>query len=267
MITKVGYSPRIQARPSQVAFTSRYSSMCSNMFFDNKVVDSHISTMSGNIEAFDSTLKRGASTLSGNIDVESCKVKDALEATSGNITLNDTKVNGDVKVTSGNIRVLNCSSVSGDVSTTTGGIKIEDSTVKGEISVINGKIALKNSNVEGKLISTPDDLILKGKNTIEDLILTVRNKINIYMNNFGSNMIINNNRPTRIIINGVDVTSKFAEVAEETAPSKPVKFTLPSGTTITNSVKFDSKVPGTLLLEKGAKLLGKVINGTVKYLK
>lgn len=267
MITKVGYSPRIQARPSQVAFTSRYSSMCSNMFFDNKVVDSHISTMCGNIEAIDSTLKRGASTLSGNIDVESCKVNDDLDVKSGNITLYHTKVKGDVKSASGNVRVLNDSAVSGDVTVTSGNIKIENSTIKGQVSSSSGKITLRDSEITGKIFTDPENLILNGKNTIEDLILTVRNKINIYMNNFGSNMIINNNRSTRIIINGVDVTSKFAEVAEETAPSKPVKFTLPSGTTITNSVKFDSKVPGTLLLEKGATLLGKVINGTVKYLK
>lgn len=267
MITKVGYSPRIQARPSQVAFTSRYSSMCSNMFFDNKVVDSHISTMSGNIEAFNSTLKRGASTLSGNIDVESCKVNDDLDVKSGNITLHDTKVKGDVKSASGNVRVLDDSTVSGDVSVKSGNVKIENSKVKGQVSTISGNIALKNANIEGKLLSDPENLILKGKNTIEDLILTACNKINICMN-FGSNMIINNNSTTRIIINGVDVTSRLMDVAEEAAPpAKPVKFTLPSGTTITNSMKFDSKVPGTLLIEKGAKLLGKVINGTVKYLK
>lgn len=265
MITKIGYSPRIQARPSQVAFTSRYSSMCSNMFFDNKVVDSHISTMSGNIEAFNSTLKRGASTLSGNIDIESCKVNDDLDVKSGNLTLHDTKVKGDVKSASGNIRVLDDSTVSGDVSVKSGNVKIENSKVKGQVSTTSGNIALRNANIEGKLFSDPENLILKGKNTIEDLILAVSNKINMIMN-FGD-MLIHGNRSTRIIINGVDVTSRFMKVAEDAAPEQPIKFTLPSGTTVTNSVKFDSKVPGTLFLEKGAKLLGKVINGTVKYLK
>ena len=268
MITKIGYTPRIQARPAnQVAFTSNnYYSRYSDMNFNNQVVDSHIQTMSGNIEASDSTLKQGASALSGNIEIERCKVKDDLKVTSGDIRLYNTKVNGNVKATSGSIRVLDDSTVSGNVCVTSGDVRIENSKVKGKVSTTSGDITLRDANIEGKLLSDPDNLRLKGKNIIEDLILAAHEKINICMN-FG-NTLIHDNRSTRIIINGVDVTSKFMAIAEESAPpAQPIKFTLPSGTTITNSVTFDSKVPGTLLLEKGAKLLGKVINGTVKHLK
>ncbi len=269
MISKIGYTPRVQTRPQpsrQVSFTSRYNSTFSDMNFNKEIVNSHISSMSGDIDATNSILNQGASTMSGDIDISNCKVTDDLDAMSGNISVYQSKIKGNVKSISGDVHISDKSSVSGNVSTTSGDVRIEKSNVKGKISTTTGKIMLRDADITGNIITKPEKLILKGKNSIRDLILNAQNQETITMNT--GNCVIHIGHIDQIITDdGVVINYPMTKIAKNTMPAKPIKFTLPAGNTITNSVEFKSKVPGLLFLEKGAKLLGEVINGTVKYLK
>ncbi len=270
MISKIGYKPTIHTKPHQtshqISFTSRYENMSSDIYVNNKNIDSHISTMSGDIDITNSILKQGASTMSGDIDVSNCKVKNGLDAISGDISVYESNINGDVKAVSGDIRISDNSSVYGNISTTTGNVRIEKSNVKGDISTTTGKIMLKDSVIAGKITTESENLLLKGKNTIKDLILNAQNKSGLTIHT--GNCILHIGSVGQIITeNGAVINYSFKEAAKNSEPAKPIKFTLPAGNKITNNVEFISKVPGVLYLEKGAKLLGKVINGTVKYLK
>lgn len=270
MITKIGYKPIIQTKPHQpsrqISFTSRYESMSSDIDINNKNIDSHISSMSGDIYATDSILKQGASTMSGDVDISNCKVNKGLDAMSGDISVYESTINGDVKTASGDVRISDKSSISGNISTKTGNIRIEKSNVKGDISATTGKIMLKDTDIAGKITTEAEKLLLKGKNSIKDLILNAQNKSGLTIHT--GNSILHIGSVGQIITgNGVVINYPFKEATKNSEPAKPIKFTLPAGTKITNNVEFISKVPGVLFLEKGAKVLGKVINGTVKYLK
>lgn len=257
MINKVGFTPVNYSVKNNraVSFTGTYNTLCEDIDIDGENIKSQVKSISGDINAEDAILNKGASTVSGDIFVSSSRVK------------------GDLTTTSGDIKVTENSIVSGNLTTTSGDIGVRTSTVRGNIDTTSGDISLKNANIDGVIKTYPENLNLKGNNSIRDLIIqdSRTNKFvseHFKESGFGNIRIKNNffnNVNSKIIINGVDITDTLKKKANSQLKNeKPLEFTLPSGNKVLNMLKFDTDKPGVLILEKGAELLGKLVNGKIK---
>ena len=152
---------------------------------------------------------------------------------------------------SGNIDImngsasLNHSDIIGDIEHSNGNLIIIDSFIKGNVVHCGGyqkhhRIQADRTIFEG--VVEAKNVHLADSTILGELIVPV-GKLELS----GRNTIGN-------------ITFRNSETKE--AP----EFTLSSGNTITGTVNFRTS-PGKLLIEEGAEFVGRIINGSVEYLK
>ncbi len=166
---------------------------------------------------------------SGNIDIaDDSMVYSYVSTDSGEINLTTgTAVQNYVSTESGNINLTDRVSVSNYIKSKTGNITVVNAIVTGDIET-NNKITLNNSTCWGTITAYTDKLELNGKNKIGNVKIK-------------------------------DKKGFFAIKSVEP------KFIVPAGTTVEGSIIFDTKLPGKVVIEDGASLKGKIVNGMCNH--
>jgi len=240
-------------KSNPIAFKGNYSSMSDDIKVREETVNEPISSMSGDVKVKKSKANAGISTMSGDIDVSDSHVKGTVKTMSGDVDISDSTLNGNITTKSGDI-TADASKITGDMETKA------------------GKIKLINSEVDGEIRTFVDSLKLEGKNTLRDLIFGETNGggSNVIISG-GSNVVISggSNQSVSIINGVVTINGKRINPNElgKEAESIVPEFRLPKGNKITGLLKFESKKPGVLMLEKGAEFVGILINGAIRHIK
>lgn len=229
-------------------------------------------TTSEDIDIFSKSVDSPIKSMSGDIDITESKIKGKISNMSGDVCVSSSSVNGNIENMSGKVKISENSAINGHINNTSGSIILSKSSVSGDVFNAKGKVLVRDSVVGGTLTAKPEKLFLEGNNKINELVLTGVKKAaaqdveqikadlakqGIFIGNIGHV----NNACGSVIIN--TFCGNELKSTKIVSSDKPLEFILPKGSTI-NTIKFDADKQGTLILDKGAKFLGKIINGVIK---
>ncbi len=255
MITNISLMPLAQRyiRPSALSFKS-YKKTYEDIKIYSKDVDAQISTMSG------------------DVDIKDSRINGKISGMSGDISILSSKVNGDIKNLSGDIIVKNNTEITGNIENISGDTILHNSFLKGNVSSVSGDIIMRDSTVDGTVKSMAKNIKLEGENIIDELVILgakkgiekseaeVKSELakkGIFIN--GSIGHINN-------VSNITIVNCFNYKTGDykTSIVEPsLDFKLPKNSKI-KLIRFDSDKEGVVLLEKGRKFCGKIINGVIK---
>lgn len=211
-----------------------------------------------NLEISNKTVTRATAT-NGNIKLNNARVLNDVESINGNINSDYSVINGRLLNKNGNVKLRN-SHVGANVTVKNGNIKLEQSDINGDVNSLNGNIKIADSKVKGQITSRVDGLKLSGNNELNKVVLkNANNGMGIIYSN--GNTVSISGFSQVIIVNGKVINGTGMNVSE-----KAPEFIVPSGTKIQELI-FESKKAGIALLEDGAQIVGKIINGTIKHIK
>lgn len=258
---KITNVPRIMPRLNNINNSNKNAvftgfSPLSDQNFNNEVVFEPVETMTGNISVTNSEMNGKISTMSGNIVIKDSTIKAEVSNIGG-------KTEFDNSIAEKNI------------TNTAGEMTVYESIAKNDINNIAGKLWIVDSQVEGT-VKCPLNLLFLGSNsnggnTLNNVILTepiAKTASKTFNMNNGSIMISNFSMSTINFSDGNRMISNTSFNTDNLKPSdEPIEFKITPDDKILGIFKFETEKPGVLIIERGAKFAGKLINGTIKYLK
>lgn len=238
-----------------ISFTS-INSPFEDVNIRNEVISEPISTLVGNITITDSEIRDEISSTSGNIAGTNSTFKSKISNAAGKIELDNSIAENNIFNAAGDITLYE-STINGNIQNLTGKVIIVDSTSTGVIKCPINSLKLRGNGNGGNVLK---DVILTEPNAAESVSqFTIKGSTTVINNTVVSSNLafINSN-----LINPHIASGNFNNTAESVFK----EFKLPKGDKIIGTLTFETKQPGVLVLENGAKFIGKLINGSIRHL-